>query len=255
MEYIDKNIDDWRNNLWLEQSRSDIFDNISKNIDVQKFIDDWILKISDDVKKYIDSIWYTIEDVLMLAGVYKKFRDLKSIKFEKKDSWLYVKTDGRLYSFTNNINFDNLVVDFEKSNTSLSNFVSAFKILSNQVLFLRNKWFSNMVCYAGCEKNLAWYYYRPMLWFRAAPDINILEITKKSANPEIIKCKTLNQLFDLKDKNWNYIGIDFWKKYGFWFDAEFDLNDNSKSIARLNEYIFSKKQSNPEKYSDIDVIK
>ena len=76
----------------------------------------------------------------------------------------------------------------------------------------------------------------------------------KSNNIKINNCKTLNELFDLKDENWNYVGIAFWKENWFWFYAKFDLSDNSKSTKKLNEYILSKKQSNPKKYSDIDVI-
>ncbi len=243
-----------QNNQW--EISSDIFDNFSKKIDVQKLIDDWILQISDDVKKYIDSIWYSIEEVLNLARVSNSLAEIDSVKVKFDhtwSNWINVSVKWLHYSIDTTICPNMLNIVNNKINMFLSKY-SGFNAAYSQIITAKKMWYKYITGSAVRTKQLSWYHYWPRIWFRADPDINISDLVIKTDNIQINDCKTLNELFDLKDDTWVYIGLNFWEQYGDWFSIKFNLSDGSKSIKRLNEYILSKKQSNPEKYNDIDLI-
>ena len=250
------------NKLW--EFNSDILDIVSKKINTQKLIDEWILEVSSEVQKYIDGVWYNIEDILKLAWMYKNFDNLEKIEFTLIwNKWIKISMYGDKYLisrelFPSELTIRNSHIDTDKSK------ISWFRSFLEEVEAAKEKGYKTITCYAAWwgwlqEDKQIWFYYWLLLWFefdKNWSNYSHLESILRFSNKKwLINCNSLDYLFDLKDANWKYIGIEFWKKYGQWFYAKFDLNDNSNSIKRLNKYILSKKQSDPDKYNDINVIR
>lgn len=242
--------------FWLDIKNEEILKLISgdfqiDNLNISKNEKNKISEILN-CKEFIErQIWFS--DFIGLIWFSGELKNISSIKIEENVDWIYIISleswefdELRVHiEFCNNqIKRDKLVVNkFRTGNGYWT------KSVIQMIGFAKKKWFEKIYLTAAKIYSLdkryksKGYSFFPKLWFiyNWRYENNYLKKLKKSSDIRIRECKSLNELFVLKDEKWNNIWLDFWKQKWDSISLEFDLSDNSESIKRLNNFLKSLK--------------
>ncbi len=205
------------------------------------------LLTQEDIKK----LEISFPELLELIWFSWDVKNIFDFEIESDVKWIYViKLESS--------EFEQLTVHIELINNLIKrdrclinkNYIWKWLWVKNVLSMIhmaKDKWFKSIYWIAvkaiwlDKKYKSRWYHFFPKLWFLFSDyegiEKKFLKKIKKSTDIRIKNCKSLNELFALKDEEWNYIWLEYWKKIWDSIIVEFDLEEWSESNKRLNDFI------------------